>query len=90
MFFNTEVADAVTCRHTNRGVEADDLRQVAYVALTRAARDFDPDTSTTASSHIPSRPFMESSRSTHFRDKGWTVRLPRRTHGFGGLHQHRL
>ena len=39
---NMGVARSVASRYLNRGIEEDDLIQVAYAALTRAARDFDP------------------------------------------------
>ena len=39
---NMAMADSVVARYTGRGVAAEDLRQVAYAALTRAAHRFDP------------------------------------------------
>lgn len=35
------LADGVVARYTHRGVATEDLRQVAYMALTRAAHRFD-------------------------------------------------
>ena len=38
---NMGVARSVAGRYRNRGVDLEDLQQVAYAALTRAARNFD-------------------------------------------------
>src|SRR4051794_20025162 len=39
---NMPVADAVVSRYRSRGVATEALQQVAYLALTKAARRFDP------------------------------------------------
>ena len=39
---NMPVADSVVSRYRSRGVATEDLQQVAYLALTKAARRFDP------------------------------------------------
>jgi RNA polymerase sigma-B factor len=73
---NMEVAQGVVSRYTNRGVETDDLLQVAYAALTRAARDFDPSLHDEFLSYAV--PTIRGELKKHFRDHGWTVRPPRR------------
>src|SRR3954451_17957228 len=73
---NMPVADSVVSRYRSRGIATEDLQQVAYLALTKAARRFDP-----ASGHdflsfcVPT---IRGEVRRYFRDKGWMVRPPRR------------
>src|SRR3954447_18520632 len=73
---NMPVAESITARYRHRGVDSEDLRQVAYLALTKAARRFD------ASSGHPFLAFcvptIRGEVRRHFRDHGWMVRPPRR------------
>ena len=73
---NMGVAKSVASRYVNRGIEEDDLVQVAYAALTRAARDFDPSRHEDFLSYAV--PTIRGELKKHFRDHGWTVRPPRR------------
>jgi RNA polymerase sigma-B factor len=73
---NMEVARGIARRYFRRGVEEDDLVQVAYAALTRAARDFDPSRHHDFLSYVV--PTIRGELKKHFRDRGWTVRPPRR------------
>jgi RNA polymerase sigma-B factor len=73
---NMGVARSVASRYLNRGIDEDDLLQVAYMALTRAARDFNPDRHDDFLSYAV--PTMRGELKKHFRDQGWTVRPPRR------------
>jgi RNA polymerase sigma-B factor len=73
---NMGVARSVASRYVNRGIEEDDLVQVAYAALTRAARDFDPGRHEDFLSYAV--PTIRGELKKHFRDLGWTVRPPRR------------
>ncbi|MGH3306906.1 MAG: sigma-70 family RNA polymerase sigma factor [Nocardioides sp.] len=73
---NMTVARTVASRYRERGIEQEDLLQVAYVALTRAARDFDTDRNLDFLSYAV--PTMRGELKKHFRDRGWTVRPPRR------------
>jgi RNA polymerase sigma-B factor len=73
---NMGVAASVASRYRNRGIEEDDLVQVAYAALTRAARDFDPLRHADFLSYAV--PTIRGEVKKHFRDLGWTVRPPRR------------
>ena len=73
---NMGVARSVAGRYINRGIEQDDLVQVAYAALTRAARDFDPTRRQDFLSYAV--PSIRGELKKHFRDLGWTIRPPRR------------
>lgn len=73
---NMGVARSVAGRYANRGVELDDLLQVAYLALTRAARDFDPTREEDFLSYAV--PTIRGELKKYFRDLGWVVRPPRR------------
>jgi RNA polymerase sigma-B factor len=73
---NMGVARAIARRYRNRGVGSDDLDQVAYAALVRAARAFDPDAGYDFLSYAV--PSMRGEVRRYFRDCGWTVRPPRR------------
>ena len=88
-----EVARSIASRYFERGIEEDDLVQVAYAALTRAARDFDPGLHKDFLSYAV--PTIRGEVKKHFRDLGWAVRPPRRiqetqariTRGEGALAQ---
>lgn len=73
---NMGVARTVAGRYFNRGMDEDDLVQVAYMALTRAARDFDPGRHQDFLSYAV--PTIRGELKKHFRDQGWMVRPPRR------------
>jgi RNA polymerase sigma-B factor len=80
---NMDAAKAVALRYANRGIETDDLLQVAYTALTRAARDFDPGRHDEFLSYAV--PTIRGELKKHFRDRGWMVRPPRRIQEAQGL-----
>jgi len=73
---NMPVADSVVSRYRNRGVATEDLQQVAYLALTKATRRFDPRAGHDFLSFCV--PTMRGEVRRYFRDKGWMVRPPRR------------
>jgi RNA polymerase sigma-B factor len=73
---NMGVARTVAGRYFQRGIEEDDLVQVAYMALTRAARDFDARRHQDFLSYAV--PTIRGELKKHFRDQGWMVRPPRR------------
>jgi RNA polymerase sigma-B factor len=73
---NMDVARSVASRYFDRGIEQEDLLQVGYAALTRAARDFDPTRHQDFLSYAV--PTIRGEIKKHFRDRGWTVRPPRR------------
>ena len=73
---NLCVARALAHRYSNRGLDEEDLEQVAYLALVKAAHRFDPDAGHDFLSYAV--PTIRGELRRHFRDVGWTVRPPRR------------
>ncbi|GAB2978554.1 sigma-70 family RNA polymerase sigma factor [Nocardioides montaniterrae] len=73
---NMEVAHTLASRYAGRGIPLEDLDQVAYAALTRAARDFDSERSEEFLAYAV--PTIRGEVKKFFRDHGWTVRPPRR------------
>lgn len=73
---NASVARSIAHRYARRGIDLDDLEQIAYLALVRAVSRFD-----VGRGHdflafaVPS---IDGEIKRHFRDHGWTIRLPRR------------
>lgn len=74
---NMPVAERVAARFARRGIAEEDLRQVAYLALTRAAQKYDAER---AGSDFLSYavPTMRGEVRKYFRDHGWMVRPTRR------------
>lgn len=60
----------------NRGEPLDDLVQVGYLGLLKAIDRFDPDRGLEFTTYATPTVLGEIKR--HFRDKGWSVRVPRR------------
>jgi RNA polymerase sigma-B factor len=73
---NMPVAQSVASRYRDRGVPIEDLEQVAYAALLRAARNFDPEQADDFLSYAV--PSMRGELKKYFRDLAWSVRPPRR------------
>jgi RNA polymerase sigma-B factor len=73
---NMPVADSVVARYRSRGIATEDLQQVAYLALTKAARRFDPEAGHDFLSFCV--PTIRGEVRRYFRDRGWMVRPPRR------------
>ena len=73
---NMGVAGSVARRYVHRGIEEEDLVQVAYVALIRAAHGFDPGRDQDFLAYAV--PTIRGELKKHFRDRGWVVRPPRR------------
>ena len=63
-------------RFANRGVPLDDLEQVASLGLLHAIDRYDPTRGIEFSSFAT--PTITGELKRHFRDKGWSVRVPRR------------
>ncbi|MDT9591432.1 sigma-70 family RNA polymerase sigma factor [Nocardioides zeae] len=72
---NMGVARALASRHRGRGVATDDLEQVAYMALVRAADQFDIDQADDFLTYAV--PCIKGELRRHFRDHGWMIRPPR-------------
>ncbi|SEB35519.1 RNA polymerase sigma-B factor [Paramicrobacterium humi] len=71
-----DVAEAIARRFTGGYRDIDDLRQVAFLGLVKAARRFDPDRGDDFVSFAV--PTITGELKRHLRDKGWMVRPPRR------------
>lgn len=72
---NMVVASDVARRYRGRGIAAEDLDQVAFLGLVKAARAFDPAVGEEFLSYAV--PTVRGELRRHFRDAGWTVRPPR-------------
>lgn len=73
---NAAVARSMASRYRNRGIDLDDLEQVALLGLTKAAQRFDPHAGHDFLSFAV--PTVRGELRRHFRDSGWMVRPPRR------------
>jgi len=70
------VARSIARRYRNRGIDLDDLEQVALLGLTKAAQRFDPAAGHDFLSYAV--PTVRGELRRHFRDAGWMIRPPRR------------
>lgn len=70
------VADAVSHRYRGRGVDSEDLEQVARTALVASAARFDPSRGHGFIAFVV--PSVVGELKRYFRDHTWTVRPPRR------------
>lgn len=73
---NMCVADSIAARYRGRGVNSDDLQQVAYMALVRAVQNYSAEKGPNLLSYAV--PTIRGEIRRYFRDQGWTVRPPRR------------
>lgn len=73
---NLAMARTMAARYRNRGVDQDDLEQVALVGLTKAAQRFDASAGHDFLSYAV--PTIRGELRRHFRDQGWMIRVPRR------------
>ena len=73
---NVVVARSMAARYRNRGIDVDDLEQVALVGLIKAARRFDATAGHDFLSYAV--PTVRGELRRHFRDSGWMIRVPRR------------
>jgi RNA polymerase sigma-B factor len=73
---NVALAKSMAGRYRNRGIDLDDLEQVALLGLTKAAQRFDPTAGHDFLSYAV--PTIRGELRRHFRDAGWMVRPPRR------------
>lgn len=70
------MVDILISKYLNKGVEYDDLYQVASLALISAVERFDPDKGFEFSSFAT--PTIVGDIKKHFRDKAWSMKVPRR------------
>jgi RNA polymerase sigma-B factor len=70
------MARTLASRYCRRGVDTDDLVQVAYVGLVKAAHGYAPDSDTDFRSYAI--PTIRGELRRHFRDSAWMVKPPRR------------
>lgn len=70
------IAEILAKKYVNRGIEYDDLLQVASVGLIYAVDRYDVSKGFEFSSFAT--PTIVGEIKRHFRDKGWTIRVPRR------------
>jgi len=70
------IAEILAKKYTNRGIEYDDIFQVASMGLIYAVDRFDVSKGFQFSSFAT--PTIIGEIKKHFRDKGWTIRVPRR------------
>jgi RNA polymerase sigma-B factor len=73
---NIGLARRLAHRFAHRGQPYDDLAQVASIALIKAVDRFDPERQVAFSTFATGTIVGELKR--HFRDRGWSVRAPRR------------
>ena len=73
---NVAMARSMAARYRNRGIDVDDLEQVALVGLIKAARRFDAAAGHDFMSYAV--PTVRGELRRHFRDSGWMIRVPRR------------
>jgi RNA polymerase sigma-B factor len=72
---NMQIAVDVARRYRSRGIPIEDLEQVAYLGLVKAACGFDAERDTDFLSYAV--PTIRGEVRRYFRDHGWTVRPPR-------------
>lgn len=79
---NIGVARSIARRYRNRGIDLDDLEQVAFLGLTKAAQRFDAAAGHDFLSYAV--PTVRGELRRHFRDAGWMIRPPRRVQDLQG------
>ena len=82
---NIGTAEGIAGRYRGRGVDWEDLLQVAYVGLVKAVRGFRPEEGTSFAAYA--NPTISGEIKRHFRDFAWTVRPPRRIQELQGAVQ---
>jgi RNA polymerase sigma-B factor len=73
---NLDFADRIAARFRRRGVEGEDLTQIARAALVAAMRRYEPGSGRTFASFAG--PTIRGELKHYFRDSTWSVRPPRR------------
>jgi len=76
LLLNLRLADGIAARYAGRGIERDDLVQVARLGLFKAIVGYRPGEGAGFTAYA--RPTIAGEIKRHFRDHGWMVRPPRR------------
>lgn len=76
ILLNRRVAAGIASRYNQRGVDGEDLRQVAEMGLVKAVRRYQPERSSGFLAYAV--PTIRGEIRRYFRDNGWMVRPPRR------------
>nr|WP_246308797.1 sigma-70 family RNA polymerase sigma factor [Kineosphaera limosa] len=76
VLLNGPVAEAIAARYRARGIESDDLLQVAYLGLVKASQGYKQGEGPAFLAYAV--PTISGELKRHFRDFGWMVRPPRR------------
>jgi len=71
-----DLAHAIASRYMGRGEPSDELEQVALIGLLKAIERFDPDMGVPFGGFAT--PTIRGELKRHFRDRTWSVRVPRR------------
>ena len=80
---NVEIARGIARRFRNKGPDQEDLEQVAYLGLVKAAGGYRLDADTPFIGYAI--PTIRGEIKRYFRDCAWTVRIPRRLQELQGL-----
>jgi RNA polymerase sigma-B factor len=81
VLLNLGLADGIAGRYLGRGIERDDLVQVARLGLVKAVHRFRPGLGQSFAGFAA--PTIAGEIKRHFRDTGWMVRPPRRLQELG-------
>jgi RNA polymerase sigma-B factor len=81
VLLNLGLADGIASRYLGRGIERDDLVQVARLGLVKAVRRYRPALGQSFAGYAA--PTISGEIKRHFRDTGWMVRPPRRLQELG-------
>lgn len=81
VLLNLGLADGIAGRYLGRGIDRDDLVQVARLGLVKAVRRFRPGLGQSFAGFAA--PTISGEIKRHFRDTGWMVRPPRRLQELG-------
>jgi RNA polymerase sigma-B factor len=81
VLLNLGLADGIASRYLGRGIDRDDLVQVARLGLVKAVRRFRPGLGQSFAGFAA--PTISGEIKRHFRDAGWMVRPPRRLQELG-------
>jgi RNA polymerase sigma-B factor len=81
VLLNLGLADGIASRYLGRGIERDDLVQVARLGLVKAVRRYRPELGQSFAGFAA--PTISGEIKRHFRDTGWMVRPPRRLQELG-------